>query len=124
MIIIRQKEYTRFEPTLDFVAHLEEIATQSQRAYPKASMVGFEVLYRPGSSNIRAEIHLEKDDQDLVYVQVMKDGRILDGFNLCPLTVVDLRNQLIGSIDQLLREYIPGSKEKLEFLKAQIIGLR
>lgn len=104
---------------------LEEIGNQAQKKFPMEHSIALEVDYRPISKDTRAEIIFGWDDQDYVLITVEKSGAILDdndGFN--PVTPKEVIEQLLGSIKELQKERIPGTMQKLEFLRKEISKIK
>lgn len=125
MIILRQRVFSSPLPNYNYVEVLEEIADQSEELFPDCPEVFLSVIYTPNPAEpIQAQIHFGYEDQELVSVSMDSEGHLTDNFSQTGLNTAELRGQLFKAIDQLQRERIPGTEEKLEFFRAQIVSLR
>lgn len=109
----------------DFLSTLEDIAVTANKNFPNQKGVGMEVVYRPDSKlPIRAEVFFGWDDCDYLHATFTRDEKIINEDDPREhFSEVLLRDRLIFEIDQLLKERIPNTKEKLEYIKSELEGL-
>lgn len=110
----------------DFIGVLENIANEANKKYPNQKGVGMEIVYKPNSvKNMKAEIFFGWDDCDYLHVNCYNDGRMQNDDDYREYFSEELlKERLIDEINELLEENIPGTKEKLEYIKRSIENLK
>lgn len=103
-----------------FLEELEDIAERADKKFPGKKHTCLEVVR---GKNPMAEIFLGWDDCDYLHVNYIKSGLSQNEDDHREFFNGDkqLRDKLVEVIDEMLGEKIPGTKEKLEFIKSELL---